>query len=274
MKPSKYILLPLMILLMAVFRISAQGVNSPTIEVTFNKTSSVIFPAAITSVDRGSRDILAQRAKGVNNILQLKAGTLNFKETNLTVITADGNLHHFFVKYSDKPSRYTVNIGISPLADSNQLLFQSEMTEADLKQLSEEILSREDDRKIKSYTKYDMKLLLRGIYIEDNVMFFHLSIENKSNIPYHNEVLRFSIRDKRQSKRTASQEVSEAAIHQTGDASMIDGKSSNELVFAIPKFTIPDAKLLRIELKEKRGGRHLFIDVKNNSIIKARRVKS
>lgn len=262
--------------LLIMFGLAARaiGQTTPTIEVTFNKTSSVIFPAAITSVDRGSRDILAQRAKGVDNILQLKAGKVNFKETNLTVITADGNLHHFFVTYSDKPGRFTVSIGPTLAMANPELIFRSDMTESELRGFSEKILDSPDDGKVKSYAKNNMRITLKGIYIEGNVMFFHILIENKSNIPYHSEVMRFSIRDKRQAKRTASQELSESPIYHSGDISVVNGKESQSLVYAIPKFTIPDAKLLRIELKEKRGGRHLSIDVKNKSIIRARRVDS
>lgn len=46
----------------------------------------------LKSVDRGSKDVLAQKAKGVESILQVKAAKTNFDETNLTVINADGKL--------------------------------------------------------------------------------------------------------------------------------------------------------------------------------------
>src|SRR5881275_3044240 len=72
------------------------------IDIGYNKTSNLIFPYAIKSVDKGSADILAQKASGVENILQIKAGEQNFKETNLTVITANGQFYSFIVNYSDE----------------------------------------------------------------------------------------------------------------------------------------------------------------------------
>ncbi|MGC3947995.1 MAG: conjugative transposon protein TraN [Chryseolinea sp.] len=273
MKSIKYHSLLLFVLTITASLVSAQDANTPPIEITFNKTSSLIFPSSIVSVDRGSRDVLAQRAKGVNNILQLKAGKLNFNETNLTVITADGNLHHFFVRYAETPSRLTLNVGVPSFSEKQSLLFQTDMTEDELARLSDEILSWQDPRKIKSRSKHDMSLTLKGIYIEGNVMFFHLRLENKSNIPYHTEILRFSVLDRRQAKRTASQEIVEETINQTGNASMVSGRSAEDVVFAIPKFTIPDAKWLRIDLKEKRGGRNLSIGVKNRRIIQAERIE-
>src|SRR5687768_2136525 len=71
--------------------------------ITYAKTTNLIFPYAIKSVDRGSPDVLAQMAKGVDNILLVKAGSKNFPETNLTVITTDGKLYSFLVGYTSQP---------------------------------------------------------------------------------------------------------------------------------------------------------------------------
>lgn len=40
-------------------------------------------------------------------------------------------------------------------------------------------------------------------------------------------------------------------------------------VYALPKFTIPDDKLLVVELYEKNGGRHQVIRVENADIVNA-----
>jgi len=250
--------------------------ETPNIEVTFNKTSSIVFPAVITSVDRGSRDVLAQKAKGVNNVLQLKAGRTNFKETNLTVITADGKLHHFFVRYADEPSTFTIQAVENAEDDQKTipLLFQTEMTEADMENYSRSILSSKKRIRLKSTGKYDMRLSLQGIYIQENIMFYHLKVINKSNIPFHTDMLRFFVKDKQKVRRTASQEVIEAPIRHYGNAEMIKGKSSQDLIYALPKFTIPDAKVLTIELMEKKGGRHLQLLIKNKTIVKAKPVQS
>ena len=40
-------------------------------------------------------------------------------------------------------------------------------------------------------------------------------------------------------------------------------------VYALPKFTIPDDKLLLVELYEKNGGRHQVIRVENSDIVNA-----
>lgn len=61
------------------------------LEVTFNKTVHVIFPAPIRYVDLGSADLLAAKADGTENVLRVKAALRDFsRESNLSVITEDG----------------------------------------------------------------------------------------------------------------------------------------------------------------------------------------
>src|SRR5258706_5798250 len=147
---------------------SEEIVKTCPLEITFNKTSSIIFPALIKSVDRGSRDVLAQKAKGVGNVLQLKAGRENFPETNVTVITADGNLHLFIVNYSEQPKSLTVDMSNSD--QSTQLLFQTKMTETEMENYASNIVKAKR-RHIEKESKYKISLALNGVYIKDDVMF-------------------------------------------------------------------------------------------------------
>jgi len=250
----------------------ARGNAQSLLEVTFNKTSSIIFPAAITAVDRGSRDILAQKVKGVENVLQVKAGKVRFKDTNLSVITADGILHQFTVRYADIPGTFTTRA--SPTNAKTDVIFEQASTDVQLERSAGLILQHQKKKAVKAVSRSQMKLSLQGIYIQDNTLFCHLKIANRSNIPYHTELLRFNIRDRQRVKRTASQEVSQQPIFHKGNPSFIAGKATEDIVFALPKFTIPDAKVLTVELMEKNGGRHLRLAIKNRMIVKAKLIPS
>lgn len=70
--------------------------------VTYNKTTNLVFPYAIKSVDRGSKDILVQKAKDVENILQQRITLV----AEIEKYSADMN-EMFFV----------VNSNLSKLAD-------------------------------------------------------------------------------------------------------------------------------------------------------------
>src|SRR5690606_26201082 len=146
------------ILALCTIEVEAQETgNSQQIEVTFNKTSSLVFPALIKSVDRGSRDVLAQKAKGVENVLQLKAARPGFAETNLTVITADGEIQHFTVSYSKKPESLVVKIDDDredESADLPKLIFQPSMTESDLENYASQIVNTKRSVRFASESKH------------------------------------------------------------------------------------------------------------------------
>lgn len=274
---NKLIILFLIGISVALYTLEAvgQSLDDPKeLEITYNKTTSVVFPAIIKSVDRGSRDILAQKAKGVDNVLQLKAARHGFPQTNLTVITSDGGIHQFNVGYVKEPSSLVVNIGVDQdeTTATPKLIFQTDMTETEMENHASKIVDTKRSIRFVSESKYKVGLSLRGIYIKDNVIFYHFRISNQSNISYDVDFLRFYIEDRQKVKRTASQEVNIKPIYVFGDADKIKGQTSEDVVYALEKFTIPDAKRLVIEMFEKNGGRNLNLSIKNKTIVNARLV--
>ena len=60
-------------------------------EVTYDKTTHLIFPTAIRYVDLGSDYLIAEKAEDAGNVLRIKASVRDFEpETNFSVITNDG----------------------------------------------------------------------------------------------------------------------------------------------------------------------------------------
>src|SRR6187401_1585934 len=94
-------------------------IPSSNLTITCNKTTNLIFPANVQSVDRGSKDILVQQPKGVENIVQVKADKPNFSQTNLSVITVDGSLYSFTVDYTPQPTQLNVIVKNNNLITSN-----------------------------------------------------------------------------------------------------------------------------------------------------------
>lgn len=66
------------------------------LEVTYDKTVHVIFPAAVRYVDLGSPNLIAGKADGAENVIRVKATVRDFRaETNMSVITEDGSFYTF-----------------------------------------------------------------------------------------------------------------------------------------------------------------------------------
>ena len=74
------------------------------LEVTYDKTVHVIFPAAVRYVDLGSPNLIAGKADGAENVIRVKATVRDFRaETNMSVITEDGSFYTFNVRYAAEP---------------------------------------------------------------------------------------------------------------------------------------------------------------------------
>ncbi|KDN54665.1 conjugative transposon protein TraN [Flavobacterium seoulense] len=237
-----------------------------SLAIAYSKTTNIVFPNSILSVDRGSSDVLVQKAKGVDNILQIKAAQQDFTETNLTVVTADGQLHSFVVNYDEK--KPLLNLVVGQKNSISDHLGSTEIeNEAELKSYAElAFYEKKKVYNVKDY-KYDMKLQLNGLFIHEGVMYFRINLENNSNVSYDISQFRFFIRDQKKTKRTASQEIEIHPLYIYNSTEIVVGKSEVCLVFALPKFTIPDKKYLAIQLMEDQGGRHLELQVKNKKLM-------
>lgn len=246
----------------------AQPVENKSLTISYNKTTSIIFPFSITSVDRGSKDVLAQKARGVENVLQLKAGRKDFTETNLTVITADGVLHQFAITYGEVPVSQTVTIA-SKLSDSNIILAKDAINERDIQEDSRVVL-QQSTGKVDQASKYRLVLSLQDIFVHGSTLYFRILISNKSSIDYDVKSLKFLIRDKKKVKRTSSQELEIVPLYVDNKTEHINGFASKTIVYAVRKFTIPDGKALHVNLFEEYGGRNLSLTIHNKDILNAR----
>ena len=96
----------------------------------------------------------------------------------------------------------------------------------------------------------------------NGMLYVHTQTKNSSNVPFDTDFIKFKIVDKKVPKRTAIQETVLDAVRSYNEVIEIAGKSTVRTVYALPKFTIPDDKLLN-------GGRHQTIRVENADIVNA-----
>jgi conjugative transposon TraN protein len=236
-----------------------------SVDISFSKTTSMIFQYPIVNVDRGSPDLIAQKVEGAGNILQLKARRTNFAETNLTVITADCIVHHFYVNYSDHPVNQVYRIAEGPKCAQ----FEGIRTDIEYEIATDRILNHRSSGMVAGDKGFRIRFVVQRIYVHEDILFLAVYVRNKSNIRYDIQSLRFFIRDKKKLKRTASQEVELIPLYVRNETKSVSGNGSADMVFVFPKFTIPDAKTLDVELFEKNGGRNLKAHVGNHSLVRA-----
>ena len=230
----------------------AQG---PSLSITTDKTTSLIFPYPITHVDRGTKDLLVEQVKEAGNILLVKAASANFPETNLSVITGDGSVYSFPVRYERNPLTWVYSL---PSQNSGT-------PERYANGISDNPQTMHGIR----CQKWDMLAKVTGIYIHNNTIYYQLQLANQGPIDYDIDLLRFYIRDKKKAKRTAIQENEMKPLYIAGNTKLVKANTTSTLVVALEKFTIPDAKFMAIEIKERNGGRHILLKIHNNKIIRA-----
>ena len=252
------------------------------VEVSFNKTTHLIFPAPVQYVDLGSTDIIADKAAGAANVVRLKAAVRDFQaETNLTVITADGRFYAFDVRYADDPGQLSIRI-------MNDLQAQIPEGKAPTVPVRLDALDGDDAARIDSameqiynndkpqikhigYKRYGLQTLLTGIYIDsEGWLYFGIEMRNDSRIPFDIDHIRMYVRDKRLPRRTAVQDIEIVPVRRLHPLSEIDTGKTGRTVWAIPKMTIPDGKALHKDIYERGGGRHQSLRVENRDILAAK----
>jgi conjugative transposon TraN protein len=247
-------------------------------EVTYDKTSHLIFPTAIRYVDLGSEYLIAGKAEDAENVLRVKSSLREFEpETNFSVITNDGRFYSFNVNYSSCPKTLSYDLQTMQKAvdkaGGNGVLFEElGNSSPSLAGLLLETIYKNDKRIVKHIgaKSFGIQFILKGIYIHNGKYYFHTELANRTNVPFQIDFINFKVVDKKIAKRTVIQERPIIPIRTFKPLGEIGGKTTEQNVFLLDQFTIADDKMLLIEIFEKNGGRKQTLQVENSDLIKAR----
>ena len=263
------------------------------IEAGFTKTVHILFPSPVTYIDIGSMDIIAGKADGAENVVRVKAAVRNFiAETNLTVITEDGGFFTFDVHYAENPAVSTVNLTVqepqtkgvkeptaagdplspAPVTKSRVLLREvGREKPATVKRMLSDIYrqNRTDVKGIRT-KKYGIEVEVLGIYVFNDVIYMHTCISNDTNISFEVDARRFIVADRKLTKRTAQQQTPLEILRVCNDPAVVRGRQRQRTVFALPKLTISDDKVLLLEIVEKNGARHQTVEIPAGELLDAK----
>lgn len=266
---------------------SRQELTPRTIEVGFTKTVHILFPAPVTYIDIGSMAIIAGKADGAENVVRVKAAVRDFaEETNLTVITEDGGFYTFDARYAENPTTSTIEIAAaeSPAtqpasaseparADEGRVLLREVGRErpATVKRVLSDIYrqNRADVKGIHT-RKYGVEVEVRGIYVHNDVIYLHVQIANNTNISFEVDYRRFVVADRKAAKRTAQQQRIIEPLRVCNDPSTVRGHQRQRIVFALPKLTLEEDKILLLEIAEKDGARHQYLEISSKELLGAK----
>lgn len=294
------IYLPLIVAAITAAKVTAQTtpetpaeIRPQHIEAGFTKTVHILFPSPVTYIDIGSMDIIAGKADGAENVVRVKAAVRNFAaETNLTVITEDGGFFTFDVYYAENPAVSTLNLTVqepqpesmkkpaavgypqptAPASESRVLLREvGREKPATVKRMLSDIYrqNRTDVKGIRT-KKYGIGVEVLGIYVFNDVIYIHTCISNDTNISFEVDARRFIVADRKLAKRTAQQQTPLEILRVCNDPAVVRGHQRQRTVFALPKLTISDDKVLLLEIIEKNGARHQTVEIPAEELLEAK----
>lgn len=252
-------------------------ISAIQVDLAFNKTTSLIFPSAIRSVDLGSKSILADKAVNIENVLNVKAAQIGFNETNFSVITNDGKFYSFVCNYNEFPKSMAYNL-TKYESKSNSIgkvdITFNEGNGDKMNDVVENIkrVNKKMNKDILEASMYDINFRIIGLFVKDNTYYVKMQIINRSNINYDIDFVRYFIADQKILKNTSNQELEIVPINTSEAPEVINGGSKAEIVFAFNKFTIPNNKVVKVMLNEANGGRHLMLNLDYSLILQAKKL--
>ena len=253
------------------------------LDVTFDKTVHLIFPAPIRYVDLGSNNLIAGKAEDAENVLRVKAAVKDFEtETNMSVICEDGSFYAFNVKYADEPEKLSVEM--KDFLSTTEGRLPSNRADIYFKELGNEspvlvklmmqTIYQNNRRTVKHIgtQQFGMRFLLRGLYAHNGLLYFHTRMENSTDMPYSMDFITFKVVDKKVVKRTAIQEQVLQPLRAYHQVMQVKGKDSEHSVFVLEQFALSEDKQLEVTLYERNGGRTLSFYVGQEDLLLAKKI--
>nr|WP_311520794.1 conjugative transposon protein TraN [uncultured Porphyromonas sp.] len=256
------------------------------LEVSFEKTVHLIFPAPIRYVDLGSNALVAGKADeggGAENVLRVKAAVRDFeRESNLSVICDDGSFYSFNVKYADEPEMLSIEMkdflshvdGRLP-SNREDIYFKELGSESPmLVKLLMQTIYQNNKREVKHIgaKQFGLRFQMKGLYTHNGLLYFHTQIDNESNMPFGVDFVSFKVVDTKVAKQTAIQERVLQPLRAYHQVMQVRPNGKERTVFALEQFALTEDKQLEVTLYERNGGRRLTFYLQNEDLIRARRI--
>lgn len=249
-----------------------EGIGSVMVPVTGSKMTNIIFPEPIQTGVKVSREVLAQKVKGVENVIELKAVKRGFVPTNLSVYGRDGRLYSFTLRYVDDTSVLNYRVTASEKATGGSVLLTG--LPASLP-AGETTLHEDADRlrRLKPFLNVckrveGLRLRLTGIYLRDSLEWLVFALTNKTVIPYRPDGLRTYLLDSKQVKRKAQQQVDLDPVYMGGWSTM---ENTARMAVGFEPFTVLKGKRLVVEVVGKDGS-SVQLKIKAKHLLKTRKV--
>ena len=263
----------ILISLFSIFTLTSSAQN--ILQLSDKKSVHVVCPDKVLYVSCGDdSEIQAEILPELSNIVRVKALQPFEGQTSLTVVCA-GHIYSVAAQFGICD---VLTYQLESLPSEKAFPFSGKlMPDESLKGVSDQVLSRKGYHSLhRSARKNGILMEVNDICIKGDALFLVIQFTNCTNMAFDAEAFNFWIADKRQQKATNVQEYQVFPEYQQNKVQRIPGEVTVREVFVIQKMTIPDQRILKIELNEKalgNTGRKLAFNLKNKDILKAKSLK-
>jgi len=246
------------------------GTFSLSVPISGAKMTNLVFPIPVMAGVKVSRDVLVQRPKGVDNVIELKAVRPNFRATNLSVFGRDGRLYSFDLHYVEDTAVLNYRVVPDEGSAGHPVILSGLPVDGTTLDRDASLLSARRGFLHKSMHSVGMRLQLRGIYLRDSLLWLGLRLCNRTAIGFSPAYLRVLVVDQKRVKRLASQEVTVAPVYMPPLVA-IPGNDCRLLCIGLTPFALGSGKKLVVEMADENGDRVLALAVKGKVVLRARK---
>lgn len=279
----------IILFLAVVVKLEAQ--DPKVIEVSYDRTTILIFPADIPdaeSVDAGV-GVQAVISGGYRLKLASKKST-GFRNTSLYVELATGQYYLFELTFNNDPNQLIHEISIDEatgtihrdrnlltqsLADPEHVEKENQTSHEapqDLVNNALTIIDRSPNVTGIGVKQRKFVTWIESIFIRDNRVYVEMALSNESNIDYEINFIKFTIQNKKRGANKVAQqspEVEPVYVYNE-DVSTVAKQSRITKVMVFDRLVLSEKQYLLVEVYEKRGARHMKFKIDSEEIINAK----
>lgn len=245
----------------------------PTVYLNNSINIHFISPEPIAYVDISNPKIVGDLP--VKNILRIRymdtlKNSATLKEDAILTIVGASFIAQFKIIYSNSTEKELLKTQINILPENTKPLAITgdSMTELELKKLALTMLKRSPEIHAVHSIAYGLRQELNNIYAFGDYVFLDISVNNKTNLPYDIDQIRFKVEDKKIIKASNVQSVEiQPAFSCYANTSF---KKHYRNIYAFKKFTFPGNKVLNVEMTEKQlSGRVIVLQIDYSDLLNA-----
>ncbi len=256
----------------------------PEIEITEGINLHIISPEPIQYVDLSTEKLTGDLPTA--NIARIKITDhpddegkekpdikyviLNGDKIGVITVVAQSFIAQYKAVYRNQDNLNIItNIHIQPEAMQPIEFDKMAFSNLELRKFAMDIIQKKSEKSpLREEKNLKLSFQLNNVYVLSDYIFLDLTIQNKSNLSYDIEDLKFSLEDKKIYKATNNQSVEMTPVFQLNPQKYF--RKSFRNIYVFKKFTYPNSKVMMIRLiEEQLSGRTIEMKVNYSDILKA-----